>query len=131
MLKVKTKIGESKIHGIGLFADQFIPKGTITWSYDKDLDCTYEKELIENLPPLLKDYFLFYCYFDYDINKYILCCDNQKFINHSVANENISSEPTKDIAMRDIQIGEEMICDYNKFDSNYWERHNIDPKTLD
>ena len=62
MLKIKTKIHESKIHGIGLFADQFIPKGTVTWSYDTGLDSTYSKETIENLPSLLKDYFLFYCY---------------------------------------------------------------------
>lgn len=28
MLLIKTKIGPSKIHGIGLFSDQSIPKGT-------------------------------------------------------------------------------------------------------
>lgn len=130
MLKIKTKIKESKIHGIGLFADEFIPKGTITWSYDADFDVGFSKETIDSLTPLQKNYFLFYCYFDKSIQKFILCCDSQRFINHSQKLENILSETRMDIAARDIQPGEELLCDYNKFDSGYWERHGIDPQTL-
>ena len=33
MLLVKTKIKSSEIAGIGLFADEFIPKGTCTWRF--------------------------------------------------------------------------------------------------
>jgi hypothetical protein len=33
MLLVKTTIAPSPIHGIGLFADQFIPQGTRIWEF--------------------------------------------------------------------------------------------------
>lgn len=38
MLLVKTKIGPSKISGIGLFADQFIKKGTTIWKFQHSID---------------------------------------------------------------------------------------------
>ena len=48
MLLVKTKIKPSGTHGIGLFADQFILKGTITWKYDPKFDSSFtEKDLEE------------------------------------------------------------------------------------
>jgi hypothetical protein len=34
MLLVKTKLGQSKIHGIGLFADELIPMGRIIFKED-------------------------------------------------------------------------------------------------
>lgn len=33
MLLIKTKLDLSKIHGVGLFADEFIAKGTKIWEY--------------------------------------------------------------------------------------------------
>ena len=38
MLLVKTRLGASAIHGIGLFADEFIPKDTVTWRFTPGLD---------------------------------------------------------------------------------------------
>ncbi len=38
MLLVKTKIGQSNISGIGVFADEFIPKGTVIWRYQEGFD---------------------------------------------------------------------------------------------
>ena len=48
MLLVKTKIGPSKIAGIGLFADEFIAKGTPVWKFEPgfDLEIPRERELI-------------------------------------------------------------------------------------
>ena len=43
MLYVKTKIGQSKIHGMGLFADQFIKKGTIIWKFTPGFDLKFTK----------------------------------------------------------------------------------------
>lgn len=125
MLKVKTKIGKSGVHGTGLFADEFISKGSVTWQYDPEFDTGFSLEALESLPQLSKDYLIYYCYIDKILNKYILCADNQRFINHSKTKENISSTPRMDIAMRDIQIGEEFFCDYNKFDDTYFNRMGI------
>jgi len=34
MFLVKTYLDKSKIRGIGLFADEFIPKGTLIWKFN-------------------------------------------------------------------------------------------------
>ncbi len=129
MLKVKTKIGPSGIHGTGLFADEFIPKGTITWEWNPDFDIAFEENALNSLSKLMKDYILYYAYFDKDIKKLVLCADNQRYINHSKST-NIDSTPKKDTASRDIQIGEELLCNYNLFDDTYFKRMGINETTL-
>lgn len=130
MLKVRTKIGESSVHGIGLFADEFIAKGTITWEYHPEFDIAISQEALDELPVVTKDYMLYYCYIDKLLNKYILCADHQRFINHSSSRENILSTPRMDVAHRDIQPGEEFFCDYNKFDDTYFTRIGLSPEEL-
>ncbi len=132
MLRVKTKVGISGIHGLGLFADQFIPKGTTTWEYDALVDVGFSKEILDGLNTLNKEYLLHFCYFDADLQKFVLCADSQRFINHSQDKTkiNIFSTPKKDVASRDINIGEELLCDYNQFDSEYFKRMGIDESVL-
>lgn len=127
MLKVKTRIGTSKIHGTGLFADEFIPKGTITWQYNPQFDISISTNDMDSLNSVNRDYYKYYCYFDKKRDVFILCSDNQRFINHTEdkSQENILSTPDQDVSLRDISIGEELLCDYNKFDSEYFERMNI------
>lgn len=132
MLRVKTKLRQSKIHGIGVFADQFIPKGTVTWEYDPKYDVCFTKKEIHGLPEPGKGVLLFYCYYDKKLNRYILCADHLRHINHAKQKklENIVSTPRRDIAARDIKKGEELICDYNKFDPEYFKRHGLKKKHL-
>lgn len=127
MLKIKTKIGVSKVHGIGLFADQFIPKNTVTWEYNPKVDLKISEKLLNSLDTINREYLLYYCYFDKKRDCFVLCSDSQRFINHTKdkKRENILSSPDKDISKRDINIGEELLCDYNKFDSDYFKRMNI------
>ncbi|MCC7436692.1 SET domain-containing protein [Candidatus Nomurabacteria bacterium] len=124
MLKIKNFTGRSGVHGTGLFAGEFIPKGTVTWSYDPKFDISFTQEEVDLLPEIQKNYILYYAYLDKDINKLVLCADNQRYINHS-KNTNIESTPRQDIASRDIQEGEELLCDYNKFDNTYFSRMNL------
>ena len=130
MLYVKTILKISSVHGIGLFANQFIPKGTMTWRYHSVFDMGFTRKQVDEMSVPARRLFLWYAYFDFAQNKYILCFDDQRFINHSSKNFNIISTTDHDIAARDIQIGEELLCDYNLFDPDYWKRHKIDPKTL-
>lgn len=132
MLRVKTKLKHSKIHEIGLFADQFIPKGTVTWIYDPHFDTSFTEEDLEKLPELSRNFILYYTYFDTELNKFVLCCDNQRHINHThdQNKENIISTPKQDMAARDINIGEELLCDYRKFDESYFERLSLDFENL-
>ncbi len=130
MLLIKTKIGNSGIHGIGLFANQFVPKGTVTWKYHPLFDTAFsEDEIIEMSDPAKKIFF-HYAYFDKDLNKYVLCFDDQRFINHSLKGLNIHSTVREDIAARDIHPGEELLCDYDKYDDTYFHRHSIKPEHI-
>jgi uncharacterized protein len=122
MLLVQTQIGVSSIHGIGLFAAQFIPKGTVTWQYHPDFDTAYTERDILNLPEAAKQRFFHYAYYDQDLEVYILCSDDQRFINHSTEQVNILSTPKQDVAARDILPGEELLCNYNCYDDTYFSR---------
>ena|SRR3989338_7431165 len=121
MLRVKTKLGASDIHGVGLFADELIPKGTVTWQCDPEFDVAYDESVLERIPSNSLKQFLDYAYFDHAINKYILCADDQRFINHS-KNPNIKSTPSQDVATKDIHPGEELTCDYSDYEHDWFQR---------
>jgi hypothetical protein len=38
MLLVRTTLRPSGVHGLGLFADEFIPKGFVIWRFDGHVD---------------------------------------------------------------------------------------------
>jgi SET domain-containing protein len=130
MLTVKTKIGPSFLHGIGLFAGEFISRGSVTWRYNAEFDTAFSREQINRLPTTTQDYLFKYAYFDKILNKYVLCFDDQRFINHSSHEPNILSTPREDRAARDIQPGEELTCDYNQYDDTYFSRLGIDQSML-
>ena len=123
MLRVKAQIKSSPIQGIGLYADQYIPKGTVTWQYDPKFDVGFTEEDIADMSEMAREQFLVYAYFDHERGLYILCSDYQRFINHS-NQPNIISTPDQDIAARDILPGEEMTCDYTGYEYDWFERRN-------
>ena len=124
MLVVKTKIGQSKIEGIGLFADQFIPKGTITWKFDPKFDIYFDPKEIEKMSEQQKDLIIHFAYLSKKSGKYVYSIDNTRFTNHStnpnIAEDDKLSEGGEEIctvAIRDIQTGEEMTIDYRAIDA--------------
>ena len=125
MLLIRTQIKQSSIHGIGLFAAEFIPKGTKTWEYHPTFDCAFTEEDIAQLPPFALRRFYDYSYFDSNLNKFILCFDDLRFINHTEENPNIISATDHDIAARDIMEGEELLCNYHHFEDGYFERRGL------
>lgn len=124
MILIKTKLGRG-IHGIGLFAAEFIPKGTKTWQYFPEFDIAFTEEQINRMSPCSREQVLHYAYYDKGLDRYILCFDDQRFINHSSHSANIHSTPEMDVAARDIKEGEELLCDYYKFDDDYFSRRGI------
>lgn len=123
MLLVKTYIGPSKIHGIGLFAGEFIAKGTPIWKFQREFDRTITKEHLDTLPVITQKFIIKYAYLSKKTNNYILCADDARFQNHSNTPNCIdqTAEGEKegvDIAATDIQQGEELTMDYSTFDSD-------------
>lgn len=124
MLVVKTKIGQSKIDGIGLFADQFIPKGTVTWKFDPKFDIYFDPSDVEKMSGLQNDLLFHFAYLSKKSGKYVYSIDNTRFTNHSTnpnieADEKLSRDDAEicTVAIRDIQIGEEMTIDYRAIDA--------------
>ncbi|TAL48776.1 SET domain-containing protein-lysine N-methyltransferase [Patescibacteria group bacterium] len=126
MLLVKTKIGLSKLHGIGLFADQFIPKGTKIWEFTPGIDLKFGESELVSMPETIRNFIKGYSYQNNKTKKYILCVDNARFFNHSdQANtedaENGTSEGAT-ISSVDINLGEELTWNYRLGDASWTER---------
>ncbi|HVT74806.1 MAG TPA: SET domain-containing protein [Candidatus Paceibacterota bacterium] len=131
---VKTKIGPSSIKGagLGLFADQFIPKGAVTWRFMPGLDIIVPEDTLLQLSESARAQFLNYCYVDKYTKHFILCFDDERFINHSTAPNVVQTKATSEtegfeVAARDIQPGEELFCNYEEFDFDaYRKLHRLD-----
>ena len=123
MLLVKTRLGVSAIHGIGLFAEEFIPRGTVTWRFMPGLDLLLDDATVNGSPEPIRSTLQRYCYLDAASGKYVFCLDNARFMNHA-DDPNTVSRPSDtdpygvDIAARDIAPGEELTCDYGEFDGD-------------
>lgn len=124
MLLIKTEIRPSPIHGLGIFAAEFIAAGTITWKYLDGFDQRLPASILDRLSDPAKKQFLKYSYVDTVTGLYELCADDARFFNHS-EEPNTAGVPTgedMDIATRDIQAGEELTCDYRTFDRDWRDK---------
>jgi SET domain-containing protein len=124
MLLVKTRLGQSPIHGIGLFANQFIPAGIETWRWEPAFDIERSKEEIDALPEHMREWFKQYAYLDFHVGSYLLCVDDARFINHSddanVCTDYSLNRYGIDFATRDIQLGEEITINYRLIEKDNW-----------
>jgi hypothetical protein len=123
MLMVKTRLGPSEIAGIGLFADQDIPEGTVTWKFFAGYDLLLTGDEIGRLPEPARTSLLDHSYRDPASGLYVLCIDNARFMNHAAAPNTAGvhaggSIEGYDIATRDVRKGEELTCDYRLFDAD-------------
>jgi uncharacterized protein len=121
MLLVETELRPSPIHGIGVFTRQFIPAGSVVWSFTPGFDLEIEESEIERLSPPAREQFLKYSYLDVHSGKYVLCFDDGRFFNH-LDQPNVRDGETPEtshcsVAIRDIHPGEELTCDYRTFDA--------------
>jgi hypothetical protein len=96
--------------GHGVVATKLIPKGTITWALDK-LDRIFTPQQIQEMDQMYQETFDKYSYRNPDGN-YIFCWDNARFVNHSSNSNCITTAYDFEIAIRDIQPGEELTDDY-------------------
>lgn len=113
MLLVKAWVGVSKIHGFGLIAHEFIPRGTVVWRLVPGFDVVLTDEELRHLPATIQDHVLYYGFFDSTLKKHILCADDDRFSNHS-DDANLQFHGDHSVASRDIHEGEEMTDNYTE-----------------
>ena len=126
-----TEVGQSKIHGVGLFAKKFIPKGTVWWhAREKDLmiitkeqfltlDSSVKSPQMENFMTII----LIYSYYERELDALVFCLDNSRYVNHSINPNSGAPEDESvfcSVAQRDINIGEEITEDYSKYTICNW-----------
>lgn len=125
MMLVKTRVGPSAVHGLGLFADQFIAKGTRMWEFDERVDRRFDEAHLTGLSEADREALLLHCYINPLSGLYVYCGDDARYWNHSDEpnsedigfDEGIVNGEGVTIAARDIQPGEELLSDYKAFDA--------------
>ncbi len=100
----------SKEIGYGVVATQLIPAGTITWALDK-LDREFSQDDFDQMDPIYQDILEFYTYRNNKGNL-ILCWDHGRYVNHSFNSNCLSTAYDFEVAIRDIQPGEQLTDDY-------------------
>lgn len=111
MIHPKTEIKFiSKEVGYGVVATEFIPAGTITWVLDK-LDREFSPEQFHAMGAKYQEILDTYC-FRNNKGNYILCWDNGRFVNHSFNSNCLTTAYDFEIAVKDIQVGEQLTDDY-------------------
>ena len=132
MLKVKTYLDRSGIHGIGLFAGEKIKANQHVWAFHPMVDLvlepsqwlTMEKEVAETSFAQVRQ--LAYK----EDGLVYLCIDNAQFMNHCADNHNIANleEGNSMVALRDINEGDELLCNYLEFcDHDDWSMQWLYP----
>lgn len=115
-------INEEK--GYGLVATEKIPFGTIVWTLDP-LDRVISPEKMDSYEPQFRDILLKYS-FRNNQGSYVFCWDNGKYINHSFKANCCLTPYSFEIAVRDIEKGEELTDDYGYL--NIIEPFEADPE---
>lgn len=124
MLLVNAKAGPSGIHGTGLIAQEFIPKGTKVWRFMPEFDVLIPEAKLKGLSVESRAQVLYYAYFHLSTRTFVLSSDDDRFTKHS--NEP-NTRPAGDctVAVRDIQPGEGITNDYGELASlNFSQTNN-------
>lgn len=96
--------------GKGVFATRLIPRGTIVWT-QCDFDIVMSSEKLTVMPKPYRDIASVYGYVS-QTGETILCWDEGRFVNHSCDPSMLSLGHKVEIAVRDIEPGDELTCDY-------------------
>lgn len=96
--------------GISLVATRRIPKGTVTWAHDP-LDRILPAAHVASLPPQFDSLTIRFAYRNAQ-GDYVLAWDDTRFMNHSCDPTCAVTRFGFEIAVRDIEAGEQLTNDY-------------------
>lgn len=96
--------------GYGVVATERIPAGTITWTLDR-LDREFTPQEVNSLDSIYQEILDYYT-FRNNRGNYVLCWDHGRYVNHSFRSNCLTTAYDCEIAIRDIEAGEELTDDY-------------------
>ena len=115
MFLIKTRVGSSPIHGVGVFAAEAVEVGQPVWRFHADFDRVISNTELATLPDAFRAFLHAYAYNAVDLDgALVLSCDHAKFLNHS-DDPNTEEQPFVSVARKPIEIGDEITCDYGAF----------------
>jgi hypothetical protein len=120
MMLVQTYVSSSPIEGVGVFSAEHIRKGQLICRLEPNFDALFKINDVAGWPPHMDEFIRRYCYRHRDLlDTWVLELDNGRFMNHSdCPNTNFEAFYTG-YAISDIEIGEELTCNYFDFDVDF------------
>jgi len=114
--------------GYGVFATRKIPKGTIAWARDK-FDLEFKPGEVKIMDTMHASLISKYAYRNKDGN-FILCWDFGRYVNHSFNSNLMSTGYDFELAIRDIEEGEELTDDYGylNLETPFKAREEVSPR---
>jgi uncharacterized protein len=104
-------IAPSRIHGLGVFAAEGAESGQKIWEFNATIDIVIPETALKELPGHICRHIQRRSEYYQEERVYILGSDGDAFMNHSIE-PNLRSVGKTGFATRDIQIGDEITCDY-------------------
>ena len=115
MFLIDTYLDKSKIEGVGVFSKENVKKGEKIKEVRPEFEIEFDKENLPRMPLALARLIDNYAYEREKGSKIVvLGIDHEKYINHS-------DEPSVNddgIALKDINIGDEITINYRDFDDS-------------
>ncbi|WP_280395648.1 SET domain-containing protein [Nocardia brasiliensis] len=112
--------------GLGVFATQSIPGGTMLAHYDETNTMTLNARQYDVLSRSTSnsgflDLFLHFGIYDQTTDTLVVALDDGRFTNHSSnPNSGPAGDPGTWVALRDIEAGEEVVEDYRGYGRCPW-----------
>lgn len=117
---VSTYVAPSALDGVGVFAAEAIKKGAVIWRFDPSFDRLIPLDRYLAAPPHLKDLLDRYAYPSPEESGFLIYeVDNGRFMNHSETPNTDFSDFRAGRALRNIEAGEELTCNYADFMTAY------------
>ena len=115
MMLVRSRVAASPIEGLGVYADEFIPSGTLVWQLNRNFILPFRRTELEQFPPHIQEFVERYSFPDFeDENLLFFELDNGRYMNHSETPNMDFAAFDRGYATRDIAVGEEITCNYNE-----------------
>jgi uncharacterized protein len=130
MLTVDHNISPSTIHGLGVFSNEKILTGQLVWTFSPVVDREVPIEQLLTMPDHVLRMFARHAWYVEERSTFVIGTDGDYFMNHS-DEPNLTDDGEYMYAARDIEVGEELTCDYSavtvvEFDPNKGRAHAKD-----
>ena len=120
MLLVPTYVRPSQVEGVGVFAAQDIPAGTLIWRLDERFDRLIHRRDVTDQPETVRQFIERYAYpYPHGPDLLIVELDNGRFMNHSDEPNTDFLDPDAGFTRRAIAADEELLCNYSEFDPGF------------